>query len=174
MFADGHEDGYCERCTAFHGAIPRMEAVDELAAMYSQHTHWLMPQAGLDILHACFYVSTIADCLYLDGIETVMKLSAVMPIATLPIMMADHDYADRLTGVFTIPRTVCRHQLAAAFPGHWESEDEEIPTQDIILMGDPDSGSGVAFAPLLLDAIAMVDPAAGMDIAGLLKVLEEG
>jgi hypothetical protein len=75
--------------------------------------------------------------------------------------------------VFSIPRTVCRHQLAAAFPGYWENEDDELPTQDIILMGDPEGADGLAFPPLLLDAVSLVDPVAGMDIAGLLKAVNE-
>ena len=139
--------------------VPRAEAVRAIAAHIADRTAFVIsaPPAIVESAAHCLRAIGEGDCYMDNGLDTVFRLCGEY-VALAEVM------AGLLPGtaaaVFTVPKIVPAARLSEALQGQHVPEDG---SQDLVLL-HADEGL-VQFPTLLIEALALVDPAAAMQFA---------
>ncbi len=139
--------------------VARAEAVRAIAAHVADRTAFVIsaPPAMVGSAARCLRGIGAGDCYMDNGLAVVFRLSGEY-VALAEVM------AGLLPGtaaaVFTVPKTIPAARLSEALQGHPIPEDG---SQDLVLLHVGEDR--VEFPRLLLEAVALVDPDAVMQLA---------
>lgn len=154
-------------CDGRHEERNRDEVLTELAGQWVAHTHWFMPATGQKLLMLIPSMMAIpGSALYLDSRNAVMHIEGreamLMAFSTIPGSLSP----DKVSGVFTVPRTIPVKQLLEVFPGQFNGKPPEDQKILMLVTRDEYESGGVEFPTLLLDLALFADPEVADELAG--------